>query len=342
MKKSGYKLIGLFIIIIIIIILYIITIQKKKNSMLDNQGLIQKTYYLAEVHSSDYPATQADYKFVELVKEKTQGRIDIVVYTNAQLGEETQVAENLLYGSLDFARVSIAPVAEYSDELNALMLPYLYKDSEHMWKVLDGEIGQNMLLAVEDSGLIGLSWYDSGARSFYASTPISTLEGFENTNFRVQTSSMMFSVCEALGCIPKTLPESEIANEVKRGKIDGAENNLLTYYSYEQYKVCPYYILDEHTRIPDILVGSKEALKDISEEDMALIKECAKEAEKYERELWTQKESEVMELLKKEGVTFIRLSEEERNKMKEACEGLYSEFAGEYEDIIREISAMDK
>ncbi|MFA9377659.1 MAG: TRAP transporter substrate-binding protein DctP [Lachnotalea sp.] len=343
MKKLNYKIIILVIIIVVSIVLIVtsfITKHKKINSTLDDEDSVQKIYYLAEVNSSDYPTTQADYNFAELVKEKTQGRVAIEVYTDATLGEETEVIEKLQYGTLGFARVSIAPVAEYSDALNALMLPYLYKDSEHMWKVLDGSIGQNMLASVEEAGLIGLSWYDSGARSFYSSKDISTLEEFKQTTFRVQTSSMMFAVCEALGCIPKTLPESDIVDEVKRGKIDGAENNLLTYYSYEQYKVCPYYIMDEHTRIPDILVGSKEALQDVSEEDMKIIRECAKEAEVYERDLWEKKEKEVMELLRNEGVIFIQLSDEEREKMKTACEGLYSEFAGDYDETIYKINEI--
>lgn len=343
MKKKGKKKIIEIVLTATILaagcfIFYRVGMGKGTNTKTGQNEVL--TFSLAEVHTKDFPATVADEKFAELVSEQTNGRIIITVVPDAQLGEETGVIEQLQAGELGFARVSAAPVAEYSDKMNVLLMPYLFKNSDHMWRVLDGEIGDEMLDAVSEAGLTGLSWYDSGARSFYSKKKITSMEDLENARFRVQTSSMMYAMCEALGCVPKTVPENEIVSEVRKGVIDGAENNLLTYASYEQFKVCPYYLVDEHTRIPDILVGSQAVMEGISEEDQEIIRACAKEAAVYERQLWQDKETEVMEDLTMQGVTFIQLSEAERMKMKNSCVELYSEFTEQYQDIIKKINDL--
>lgn len=131
----------------------------------------------AENQTADYPTTLGAMRFAELVEERTNGRIRILVLCDGRLGAEADVIEQMQYGGIDFARVSLSQLAEYVPRLNVLQMPYLYTDSEHMWRVLDGEIGAEFLEGVSSYDLVGLSWYDAGARNFYNSVkPITCLE----------------------------------------------------------------------------------------------------------------------------------------------------------------------
>ena len=121
----------------------------------------------AENQTEDYPTTLGAKKFAELVEKESNGRIKILVQAEGELGAESDVIAQMQYGGIDFARVSLSQLAEYIPELNVLQMPYLYSDSDHMWKVLDGRIGSDFLEKVSKSELIGLSWYDAGARYAY-------------------------------------------------------------------------------------------------------------------------------------------------------------------------------
>lgn len=297
-------------------------------------------FRLAEVHDEYYPTSMANKRFADLVEEKTEGRIRIEVYTNGVLGEETDVIREMQEGNIDFGRVSVGPLAEYVDRLYALMLPYLYEDSEHMWRVLDSALGSEMLEALDEANLIGLAWYDSGARSFYLKEKIVDQEGFNNKKIRVQKNSLMYALCEVLGAKPQFLAESVIYLSLLEGSLDGAENNILTYETYKQYEVSRYYILDEHTRIPDMLVASKAIMEKFSKEDQEIILEAAREAGAYERILWNEREQESISRLKEKGVQFVTLSEEVKASLRKACESLYDEFGSKYQTIIDQIEEM--
>jgi tripartite ATP-independent transporter DctP family solute receptor len=344
--KNVRKGIGLFYLVIFAMILsgcsseQINGEKETDRAAYGTKGETKIVFKLAELHGGDYPTSLANKEFARMVRERTNGRIQIEEYADGALGEEIDVIEQLQYGTIGFARVSIAPMAEFSDKLNALMMPYLYEDGVHMWKVLNSSLGAEMLQSVSAAGMVGLAWYDSGARSFYLKHRIDTLEELARLKIRVQTSSLMFAMGETLGAIPKTIPESQIYMAVQNGTIDGAENNILTYESFAQYEVCKYFILNEHTRIPDILVGSETALQNLDKTDMEIIKACAKETQEYERKLWEESESEARTNLEKKGVTFVELSEDAKQAFRDACEPLYLEFALGYEDIIVAIQEM--
>ena len=183
-------------------------------------------FRLAETHPADYPTNKGNLEFARLVKEKTNGRVIIEVYDSKQLGEEVDVIEQVQFGAIDFMRVSLGPLAEFAPELNVLSLPYIYASSDHMWKVLNSEIGDDMLASIYDSGFIGLGWFDGGARSFYNSVrPIETLEDIEGLKFRVMQNDMFIDMCEALGAVATPMPYGEVYSAIQTGVIDGAENN---------------------------------------------------------------------------------------------------------------------
>lgn len=160
------------------------------------------TLKLSEVHAEGYPTSLADHEFARLVEEKTNGRVKIEVYTGGTLyGQETGSIEAMQAGDLAFARVSASPVASYVPALNAIQLPYLYKNSAHEWAVLDGTVGQKMLADIEasGSGLMGLCYYDSGCRSFYLNKPAHSVADLKGLKIRMQNNTMMIDMVTALG-----------------------------------------------------------------------------------------------------------------------------------------------
>ncbi len=292
----------------------------------------------AENQPQDYPTTQGAYKFAEMVEEKTNGRIKVEVYHGAQLGDEKSVLEQMQFGAIDFARVSLSPLAEFAPQLNVLQLPFMYRDGEHMWKVLEGEIGDEFKNGLGDSGLVGLSWYDAGARNFYNSKrEIKTIDDMKGLSIRVQENELMMDMVSALGANPTPMTYGEVYSGLQTGTIDGAENNWPSYESTSHYEVAKYFCLDEHTRVPELQIVSKMTMDKLSEEDQQIIRDCAVESAKVERELWAEREKLSEEKVKEGGSVITELAPEEKQKFQDACKPLYEKFAGDYMDTVNKI-----
>lgn len=304
-----------------------------------NQGDVPEfvlTY--AENQAEDYPTTQGAYKFAELVYDRTGGKIEIQVNAGGILGDEKTVIEQLQFGGVDFARVSLSPLAEFVPKLNVLQMPYLYTGREHMWAVLEGRIGDGFLNSFGGSNLVALSWYDAGARSFYNTRkPIETLEDMKGLNMRVQESELMVDTIEALGATPVPTSYGEVYSGLQTGRIDGAENNWPSYESTRHYEVAKYFTLDEHTRVPELQLVAQPTWDKLSPEYQAIIKECALESAKYERQLWVAREKISENLVRKAGCVVNELSPEEKARFQEAAAPMYEKYCSGYMDIIEAI-----
>lgn len=297
----------------------------------------------AENQAEDYPTTQGAYKFAELVYEKTGGKIEIQVSAGGVLGDEMTVIEQLQFGGVDFARVSLSPLAEFVPKLNVLQMPYLYTGREHMWKVLEGSIGDDFMNSFDGSHLVALSWYDAGARSFYnARKPIEMLEDMQGLNIRVQESELMMDTIEALGANPVPTAFGEVYSGLQTGKIDGAENNWPSYESTRHYEVAKYFTLDEHTRVPELQLAAQPTWDKLSPEYRAIISECALESAKYERQLWAEREKISENLVRKAGCVVTELPPEEKIRFQEAAAPMYEKYCSEYMDIIEAIIEAGK
>lgn len=298
-------------------------------------------FRLAETHPADYPTTLADIEFARLVEEKTEGRIKIEVFHSKQLGEEKDVIEQVQFGAIDFTRVSVGPMTEFSPELAVVSLPYIYNSAEHMWKVLDSKIGDDFLAGLESSNFIGLAWYDGGARSFYNSVrPIEKLEDLKGLKFRVMQSELMVDMVEALGASPTPMAYGEVYSSIQTHVIDGAENNWPSYDTSSHFEVAQYYTLDEHLRVPEVLLASKIVMAKVSEEDLALIKEAAKESQEFQKEKWAEKEAESEAKIREAGNMITELSAEAKKEFAAAMAPVWEKHAEGYEDIITAIQAL--
>ncbi len=291
----------------------------------------------AENQPEGYPTTLGAYRFADLVYERTNGRIKIRVHAGGVLGDEVSVIQQVQYGGIDFARASIMTMGQFNDKMNVLQLPYLYQNSSHMWKTLDGEIGEEFMNSLNDDGLIALSWYDAGSRHFYTTEPITSLEDMQGKRIRIAESKLMESLILALGGVPVPMAYSDVFSALETGGIDGAENNWSSYTFTDHYKIAQYMTLDGHNRIPELQIASQAIWKKLSEEDQKIIKECAIESAIYERELWIEQEEKSRKLAEGAGVTVIDLSEEEMEKFRDAVMPIYKEFGEEYQELIEKI-----
>lgn len=293
---------------------------------------------LAEIHPADYPTTQGDLEFARLVEEKSQGRIKVEVYYGAQLGDEKTVVEQVQFGAIDFARISVSPVSEFAKDLNALQMPYLYRDGEHMWKVLNGPIGEAMLKSVEKAKLIGLNWYDAGARNFYNSKKeIKSIADLKGMKIRVQQSKLMMEMIEAFGASPSPMPMGDVYSALQTGVIDGAENNWPSYISASHFEVAKFYTVDRHTMVPEITVASQVTMSKLSPEDQELIKQAAKEATPFQIEKWAAREKTDEEKAKAAGCTITYLDAATVAEFQKAMQPLYEKYGKDYADLIKQI-----
>jgi tripartite ATP-independent transporter DctP family solute receptor len=328
-------------VLVSVIVLVLATGFAFANGSSEPEGQEQIILRLAETHVQDYPTTQGDYYFAQLVEERTDGRIKIEVYHSSQLGEERDVIEQVQFGAIDFTRVSISPLAAFSASLDALQMPYLYRDADHMWNVLKGEIGDEFLASLEPANFVGLAWYDSGSRSFYNSVrEIKSVADMAGLKFRVQQSDLMVGLVEALGAVATPMPFGEVYSALQTGVIDGAENNWPSYYSTSHYEVAKYYTLDRHTRVPEILIGSKIVMDRLSAEDQEIIKQAAKDSIDYQIERWADFVKVSEDAIRAAGNTITELSPAAYAGFQEAMQPLYDDLSPELKAVVARIRAV--
>jgi len=294
----------------------------------------------ADNQPDDYPTTEAAKYFARLVEERTNGKIVIKVYGNGKLGDENSVMEQVQFGGIDFTRVSLGTLSEVMPQFEVLQLPYLYDDAEHMWRVLDGDIGENFLAMTQEVGFMGLSWFDAGARSFYTRMPVSSLGDLQGLSIRVQESGFMSRVVELLGATPVQIAYGDVYSALQTEKIDGAENNFPSYAATGHYETAPYLVLDEHSRLPEMQIASEltiERIAAVDESFVDIVRECAKESAEYERELWLEREQQSKEQVIKLGCIITELSKEQLEEFRAAVQPLYESYTEEETKLLKEI-----
>ena len=291
----------------------------------------------AENQPENYPTTLGAKYFARLVEKRTGGRIVVDVRWDGQMGTQKEVVDQLAFGGIDFTRVSLSSLSDDLPMLNVLQLPFLYEDADHMWRILDGPMGDEFMGVLEQAGVVGLSWYDSGARCFYATTPIRSAADLAGLTIRVQDSRMMEDMIGLLGAEPSTVAYTDVYAAIQTGRVDGAENNWASYESQGHYLLAPYYTLDQHTRVPELQLVSATLWAVLSEEDRAIILECARESALYERKLWTQREEEARRNVMNAGTKVIELDEDALRELKTLVEPLYQQYCGDYMDLITQI-----
>lgn len=297
----------------------------------------QLVFRMADYWPSDYPPVLGNKEFARLVEERSKGKLKINVYADAVLGDEKSVIEQVQLGGIDFARVNSAPLVGVSSRLGVLCMPFLFRNSSHLWNVLLGPIGDELLDSLMVGGINGLAYYDSGARSFYTKTPISNVSELEGLKIRVQYNEIFANFIKHLGAEPVPMNFGEVYNAFQKDEIDGAENNWSSYYISGHYKLASHYFVDEHTRNPEVVIASSKVMGKLSPEHQKIIISSAKDSVKFQQNAWNTHEEKSEEAIKKSGVSIVKISDADREEIQKAVAPMYEQYGKEYKDLIKRI-----
>jgi tripartite ATP-independent transporter DctP family solute receptor len=254
----------------------------------------------------NHPVHKAMEFWADTLKDVTDGRIIIKIYPGGQLGGEKELIEQLQMGTLDLTKVSSAGLEAFVPEMKVLGMPYLFRNKEHKWKVLNSAFGKELLAAGSDRGLVGIGFYEAGERSFYTKGgPIRTPADLKNLKIRVIKSPMAIDLLKTLGASPTPISWGELYTALQQGTVDGAENNPPSFVSARHYEVCKYYSLDKHTSPMDVVLAGKKAWDKLTESDKAIMIKTFDRSVEYQRELWARVVNENFVLLDSVGVEVI-------------------------------------
>ncbi len=323
------------LISLLVVMLLLVSCSKKEAE--ESKPLLVLRY--GDNQPEYYPTTRAARYFSQIVEEKSGGRIEIEVYGDGKLGSENEVFRMLEYGGVDFMRLSIGTLSAFYPEFEILQLPYLFSSSDHMWRVLDGDVGE-YFLSLLNGDSIGLSWFDAGARSIYTRDQIETLSDLKGKIIRTQENDQMEAIFSLFGAETIQIPYGSVYSELMKRTIDGAENNFPSYIYTGHSDVAKFVFLDEHMRLPEIMIMSRKAMEEISAIDSDLIYiiyEAAMEASLYERQLWKEEEEKAKRDAIKNSCIIIYPTEEELAKWKEAVSPIYDELSPEAAEMVERI-----
>ena len=258
---------------------------------------------LAHGLNPTHPVHKAMEFLADRVYEESNGRMRIDIYPSEQLGSERECLELLQIGSISMTKVSCSVLEGFVPEMSVLSLPYLFKNEEHRFNVLEGEIGKQLLLKGEKYWLRGLCYYDAGSRSFYTiDKPVLSPSDLEGLKVRTQESQTSMKMVQALGGSPTPIAWGELYSALQQGVVDGAENNPPSFHLSRHYEVCRFYCLDEHTGVPDVLLISTKIWHRLSPELKELLQDAVDESSEYQKILWREATQKALEEVQKSGV----------------------------------------
>ncbi|MBN2347249.1 MAG: TRAP transporter substrate-binding protein [Bacteroidales bacterium] len=300
-----------------------------------------KTLKLAHSLDPTHAVHKAMVYLAERLKEKSGGQLQIEIYPSGQLGSEQQCVELLQIGSLAITKISAAVLESFNEDYKVLGLPYIFRSKEHANKVLDGEIGEEILTGTEKFWIRGLCFYDAGSRSFYTiDKPIEKPDDLKGLKIRVMKSITAVNMIKTMGGSPTPISWGELYTALQSGVVDGAENNPPSFYLSHHYEVCKYYSLDEHTMVPDVLIISSIVWKKLNDQERKWLKEAVKESVIKQRMLWEESEKESLEAVEKAGVTILYPDKEPFMKKVESIYDSYKDDERLY-SLIQRIRAVE-
>ena len=302
-----------------------------------------KTVFKAsDVQPPGYPTVAATESLGKKLSDATGGRLSIQMYPSMQLGGEKETIEQTQIGALQMTRVSVGTMGPIVDEINVVNMPFLFRNTAHAEKMMDGGIGQELLekiTASPNANLVALCWMDAGARNLYNTKhPIKSIEDIKGLKFRVIGNPIFVDMMNALGGNGVAMGYDQVFSALQTGVIDGAENNLPSYVFSNHYTAAKYVSLTEHLVIPEVLVFSKRIWNTLAADDQNLIKKFAREAQLEERELWNQYELKALEKAKAAGSQIVEIAD--KTPFQKAVKPVWDKYGPKYQEMIKRIQAI--
>nr|WP_157497871.1 TRAP transporter substrate-binding protein [Gilvimarinus chinensis] len=298
-----------------------------------------RTLKMAHTLDQTHPVHQGIVFMSERLTEISGGKMQIDIYPGGQLGSERELMELLQIGSLAMTKVSSSPMEGFVPAMKVFNVPYVFRDNEHFWRVLNSDEGKKLLLAGDSVNLRGLGYFDAGSRSFYnVGTAVHKPEDLTGQKIRVQQSQTALQMVKALGGSPTPISWGELYTALSQGVVDGAENNPPSFYTSKHYEVCKYYTLNEHTSVPDIVLISSYIWNSLDEQEQVWLQQAMDDAVVYQRKLWAEKTQEALDAVEAAGVTVIR---PDKKPFMDKVQQMHESYKGtEIYDLIQTFKAM--
>jgi len=310
------------LIIIVSLIFVLTSCQKESNT---------KVLYLAHSLPQTHPVHKGILEFQKALERNSKGTLKVKIFPDAQLGSEREVLELLQIGSVAATKVSAATLSNFVPEYHLLGIPYLFRDKEHQFNVLEGPIGKSILAKGSKFWLRGLCYYDAGSRSFYTSEKaIRTPDDLKGLKIRVMNNQMAINMVNSMGGSATPLSYSELYTAIQQGVVDGAENNPPSFVSSNHYEISKYYTLDQHSSVPDVLLIGTKYWEKLSEEEKTWVQDAADTSARAQKKFWNDSVDESMKIARKAGVEIII---PDKKLFAEKSKSVLEEFEKEYPEM---------
>ena len=300
---------------------------------------------LGHVIADKTPLDMGARHFADLVSEKSGGKITVNVYSNSALGDNRSMIESLQRGTLDFCLPAVANLAAFTSSTKLFDLPFLFNNNKHAETVLDGEIGQNILKALGDKGLVGLSWWVQGWRELSTKNkPVHHPGDMSGQKIRVQDNEIHIAFWDELGASSTTMAYSELFTALQQGVVDAQENPVSNIKLSGFGEVQGYIIKTDHIYDPVPLIISKKTWEKLDPAAQAIIQEAAVEAGRYERDFCYKYDEDILKEYEAAGkVTVIYLTDDEKAEFRKAAQPVYDKYADEIgKDVIAKVQELGK
>lgn len=310
-------------ILVIVSLIFILGSCKKESA--------SKVLYLAHNSAQSHPVHKGALEFKKVLEAKSDGSVKVKIFPDSQLGSEREVLELVQIGSVAATKVSAATLSNFVPEYQILGIPYLFKNSEHKFKVLEGPIGKSILQKGSKFWLRGLCYYDAGSRSFYTrEKAIRTPDDLNGMKIRVMNNQMAINMVKAMGGSAIPLSYSELYTAIQQGVADGAENNAPSYVSSNHYEVSKFYTLDQHSSVPDVIIIGTKFWDQLSEQEKVWVQEAADQSAQAQKRFWKESVDESMRIATEAGVEIIV---PDKSLFAEKSKSVEEGFIKEYPDM---------
>src|SRR5215212_9250730 len=297
----------------------------------------KQVWKASDVHPLGYPTVEAIVRMGKKLEAQSGGKYSIQMFPSMQLGGEKEMIEQAQVGALQIARISVGAMGPVVDELNVFNLPFIFRDEQHMRKVIDGPIGTELLDKISTnpaSKIIALGWMDAGTRNVYSNKPVSKPADLKGMKVRMMGNPIFVETMNAMGGNGIAMGFNELYSAMQTGVVDGAENNEPTVLAQNHYQVAKIYSLTGHLIIPEMFVFSKRTWDGLSKEDQALLKKVSREAQMEQRVLWDKMTGEAEGKLKAAGIQFVSA---DKPAFYKATQPIRDKYGAKYSALLKRI-----
>lgn len=286
-----------------------------------------KTMKMAVATSKDRSLTKGLDKFKEIVEKESNGSIKVQVFPDGQLGGDRAVFEGLKMNSIQGTTMSSGPIASFVKEFEVLDFPYLFEDEETAYRVLDGEIGTELLKKLDSQGIVGLNYWENGFRQLTNNKhEVKSIKDVKGLKIRTLENELHVDLWKSLGVNPSPMPYTELFTALEQGVVDGQENPAGNITTGNFYEVQKYVTKTDHIYNASVFMISDKFMQTLSDEEKEIVTKAAEEARDYQRELNQKESEEAFAALEKEGMKVTELSEEARKGFENKAKEIYSKY----------------